>query len=109
MNLRDKRTAVVMGMLRDKQYEPCIKIMALLCGMFIAVRPDSPRALDKTIAAEIARKNCSRVAAYDGYSEALKAAISYCGEDGAIVICGSLYMAAGMRLAVKELFNNKEL
>lgn len=106
MNLKDRRIAVVMGILRDKQYEQCIEIMSSLCGIFIAVKPDNPRALDERDAAEVARRFCDSVAASDDFKEALKAAVSYSKEDGAVIICGSLYMAADMRCAVKELFNN---
>lgn len=91
--IRHKHIIVVMGMLKDKQYERSIEIMAKLCNQFIAVRPDNPRALNLQIAAKTAKQYCKYVSEYDDPIEGLKAAKASCPKDGAVVICGSLYLA----------------
>jgi len=95
-HLAGRRTAVVMGMLRDKQYDECIGVMAQLCGKLFAVRPDNARALAAEKVAEVARKYGCDAAAYDDADAAVRDALDYCGPDGAVVICGSLYMAGRM-------------
>jgi len=99
-HLAGRRTAVVMGMLRDKQYDECIGVMAGLCGKLFAVRPDNARALTAEEAAEVARKYGCNAAAYDDADAAVRDALDFCGPEGAVVICGSLYMADRMRRAI---------
>lgn len=99
-HLAGRRTAVVMGMLRDKQYDECIGVMAGLCGKLFAVRPDNARALTAEEAAEVARKYGCNAAAYDDVDAAVRDALDFCGPEGAVVICGSLYMADRMRRAI---------
>lgn len=99
-NLAGQRLAVVMGMLRDKQYNECIGIMARLCGKLFAVRPDNARALEADEVAEVAMANGCYTAAYEDAGEAVREALEFCGADGAVVICGSLYMADKMRNAI---------
>jgi len=99
-HLKGRRTAVVMGMLRDKQYDECIGVMARLCGKLFAVRPDNARALAAQDVAQAAQRHGCDAAAYDDADAAVRDALDYCGPEGALVICGSLYMADRMRRAV---------
>jgi len=94
--------AVVMGILKDKEYESCIRIMASLCDMFIAVRPNNPRALDAGTTAAVAAKYCARTAKAVSFRAAVSQAASFCGHSGTIVLCGSLYMADALRRAVTK-------
>ena len=99
-HLKGRRTAVVMGLLRDKQYDECIGVMARLCGKLFAVRPDNARALAAEEVAQVARKYGCDAAAYGDADAAVRDALEFCGPEGAVVICGSLYMADRMRHAV---------
>lgn len=105
-NLSGRKIVAVMGMLKDKDYEESIGMIAGLCSNFIAVKPDNPRALNVAAAAEEAKKYCAKVAACDDYAAAVKLALQYAGEDGAIVICGSLYLAGPMRNIVLNYFKS---
>ena len=93
---------VVMGMLADKQYAQSIEIMASLCDRFIAISPDNPRALSPEAAAEVARRSGVDVTAHERIEDAVRSAAAFAGTDGAIVICGSLYMADAARRAVDQ-------
>lgn len=93
---------VVMGMLADKQYAQSIGIMAQLCDRFIATSPDNPRALAPQAVAEVALQSGVDVAAYECIEDAVQDAAAFAGTDGAIVICGSLYMADAARRAVDQ-------
>lgn len=101
-SLSGKRVAIIMGMLKDKDFETCVSLIANLCTMFIAIQPESVRALKNTELARVARKYLSNVDVCDDYAEALKTAALHCGEDGAIVICGSLYLAGKMKKKVHQ-------
>jgi dihydrofolate synthase/folylpolyglutamate synthase len=100
--LAGRRTAVVMGMLADKDVEPSVGLIAPLCGKFVACRPMSPRALPSERAAEVARKHCADVTVRDDIAGALEEAGQYAGAEGAVVVCGSLYLAGPAR---KSLFS----
>jgi dihydrofolate synthase/folylpolyglutamate synthase len=104
-----RRTAVVMGMLADKEYQKAITLIAPLCGRFIAVAPASPRALPAESAAACARPYCADVTAQDDYGLALTDALAYAGGEGAVVVCGSLYLAGPMRKVYFEKFMDGEL
>lgn len=93
MNIKQRPIVVLMGMLKDKQYRQSIAIMAKLCDKFIAVTPISKRALENTIAAQIAGEYCKEVIALDDISEAVKDAKAFCSNGGAIVVCGSFYLS----------------
>lgn len=95
--LTPRRTAVIMGMLADKDYRKSIALIAPLCGRFIASIPQSPRALASEVAAECARAHCADVIIEDDYAKALAEAVRYAGGEGAVVVCGSLYVAGPMR------------
>lgn len=99
-----RRTAVVMGMLADKEYQKAIALIAPLCGKFIAVSPASPRALPAKDAAACARPYCNDVTVEDDYAKALAEELAYAGGDGAAVVCGSLYLAGPMRKVYFEKF-----
>ena len=103
-SMEKQPVAVIMGMLADKQYKECIALMAAQCDRFIAVRPDNPRALDAETVGDIAQAHCDNVMAYDDMQKAVDDAIGFCGRDGAVIICGSLYMTHHMRNAVLKVF-----
>jgi dihydrofolate synthase/folylpolyglutamate synthase len=106
IHIAGRRTAVVMGMLRDKQYHECIGIMARLCDKLFAVKPDNARALEADEVAEVARVHGCDASAFDDADKALREALEFCGPDGAVVICGSLYMADKMRSAAIRLLKH---
>lgn len=106
-NLKGRSITVIMGMLKDKQYEQAIAMMASFADKFIAVKPDNPRALDPGETAEIAQRYCAGSFACDDFREAVKSAAEFSGNGGAIVICGSLYLAAKMRRAVENTFGKQ--
>jgi len=107
-NLKGRGLAVVMGMLKDKPYEQCIAVMAGLADGFFAAAPDSPRALPAEAAADLARRYCRGARAFSDAEEALRAAADFAGRSGAIVICGSFYLAAAMRRAARNIFGKPE-
>ncbi len=105
MTLRDvwqRGPVVIMGMLADKQYEQSVKIITSACQRFIAVRPENPRALDPQVLAQAARRSGVDATAYESMDDAVRDAAAFAGTCGAIVICGSLYLAEAARCAVNR-------
>jgi dihydrofolate synthase/folylpolyglutamate synthase len=102
-HLAGRRTVVVMGMLRDKDYVPSIRLIASFAEKFIACAPQSERALPSSIAADIARGSCADVQIIDDYSRALSEALRVAGRGGVVVVCGSFYLAGPMRKLILRL------
>jgi len=100
-HLQGRRIIVVMGMLADKSYEEPVGVMAALSCAFIATSPESPRALDAAITAQTASKTVREVYLLPRIADALDKAMSLSGEDGAVVVCGSLYLALPARRILK--------
>ena len=79
---------IVMGMLKDKEYEKCIAEIAPLATNFIATQPHNSRALAASILGDIASRYCPNVSIVSNRDEAVHLALKY--EN--ICICGSLYL-----------------
>ncbi len=101
-DLWERHPVVIMGMLADKQVEECVADIVPACCRFIAVRPDNPRALPPQALAEIAGRSGVEAVAYERMDEAMQDAVDFAGAQGAIVICGSLYLAEAARRAVDQ-------
>ncbi|HEX2938290.1 MAG TPA: folylpolyglutamate synthase/dihydrofolate synthase family protein [Ruminiclostridium sp.] len=98
-----EKPVLIIGMLKDKEYEKSISLLAPLAKAVVAVKPESPRALHQNELKDIISKYCKNSAGCENYSGAFKKAIEYSG-GAPIVICGSLYLAGSMRKTVKEVF-----
>ena len=66
------------------------------------------RALPKEKLAEFAGEYCECVELGAGFRESYLRGIELAGKDGAVVICGSLYLAADMRTAVLDWLKEKQ-
>lgn len=67
------------------------------CETIIAVDINSPRALSKEALCMAAQRYCSDCVPAEDYRTALRLAREAAGGEGAVVICGSLYLAAEIR------------
>ena len=93
----------VMGMMADKDYESAVGSIGQRCEAIITIPvPCNPRAVDPYELASAAKKHCAKVETEMDYDEALYHALSLAGDNGAVIICGSFYMASDMRKAVKR-------
>lgn len=92
-----KKTVLICGMLRDKDWEGMVPHLASFADEVIAVTPDSPRALDVQTLAEAFAIRDIPTGIFSDYAAALQLAQTCAGEDGRIVVAGSLYLVGGMR------------
>ena len=102
--INSRPIVVVMGMLKDKDVDTSLTQIAPLCQHFIAVDVDNPRKMSSGELCEMAKEFCDSESAVS-FEEAAKRAVSLAGEDGAIISCGSLYMARDMRNALLKALN----
>lgn len=85
-----KKITLVMGMLKDKEYEKCIKTLAPLANNFIATEPQNPRKLPAKELCEVAGKYTDNTEYYEDKNTAVRKALSY--NNDVTCICGSLYL-----------------
>ena len=87
--------SLVLGMVADKQYEACVRMLVRRADSVYAVQPDNPRALSS-------RELTTMIRAFSPYCNvidcgdvpsALKRAMRYADETDTIIVCGSLYVA----------------
>ena len=96
--LSGKKTVLVTGMMHDKQIDECAKILAPAFREVVATRVDYPRAAATTELREIyEREGCLCHEAPD-IPSAISLAKRLAGEDGVVVIAGSLYVAGEARI-----------
>lgn len=86
----------VIGMMKDKDVDGYLSLVASRCRSIIAVTPDNPRALPASELAELAKRYCSDVKAVENPLEAIRLA----RENGLSLVCGSFFLARQVR---KEL------
>lgn len=100
--LSNRKNILIIGMLADKDVETAVSYIAPNFYKAYTLAPDNPRALSSEELAKIVGKYCDKVIALEDYHEAYKLAVSDAGNDGAVVICGSLYLAGKMRHIIFE-------
>lgn len=94
---KGKYTVCIIGMLRDKDSVTSLSYIKGLFSTIIALSPDNPRAMSAEEFAQEARAYFDMVIPMHNKEHAVKRAFELAGEDGAVVVCGSLYLAAELR------------
>lgn len=93
-------TAVV-GMLRDKDCLPVLRMMAPYCARMIITTVPNPRSYPAEEFAELARGVCRDITICPDCEEAARLALATAGEHGVLVF-GSLYLASAVRPVMME-------
>ena len=91
--LKMRRLHVVMGMVRDKEYEYCVREMARRADVFYACAPEADdRAVNEHTIAALAERDCAAV--YDCHTaeQALGLALGNAAPKDCILVCGSLFL-----------------
>jgi dihydrofolate synthase/folylpolyglutamate synthase len=93
--LEGRPLQLVFGTLGDKDAEAMLRALLPLCSGAHLCPPASPRAAAPEALAGLVRKLAPRtpVAAHQGAAAALAAARAAAGPEGAVLCCGSLYLA----------------
>lgn len=91
--LKMRRLHVVMGMVRDKEYEHCVREMARRADVFYACAPEADdRAVNEHTIAALAERDCAEVYGCHTAEQALALALGKAGPKDCVLVCGSLYL-----------------
>ncbi|MBQ8696367.1 MAG: bifunctional folylpolyglutamate synthase/dihydrofolate synthase [Clostridia bacterium] len=99
----DKKIALIIGVMKDKDYRGMAKLCAPVTGRAFTVTPDNPRALPAEELAQVFANEGIYSTAFTSIEGALTDAYSYAKKNGVPVFClGSLYSYPDFRRAVKK-------
>lgn len=98
------RRVAIMGMMADKDSAAALEILGPLFQKIITVKPENPRSLSAEDLAKTAARFCPEAVPAAGFREALDMALEGLGEGGALIACGSFYMAGELRPLLLEKF-----
>ncbi|HHZ06496.1 MAG TPA: bifunctional folylpolyglutamate synthase/dihydrofolate synthase [Clostridiales bacterium] len=108
--LPNKNIVCIMGMLRDKDSNSSLEYLDGLFDAVITLEPDNPRKQTSEELAEKAVKFFDKVYPMESFSGAVDKALEMAGDDGAVVVCGSLYLASQLRpILIRKLKQRKEI
>lgn len=96
----DKKRVLLIGVLRDKDYEKMTEILAPCADEFVTVAPDSSRALSAEELAGVLSRFSKPVTPCASVAEAVDTAKELAGEDGMVCASGSLYLVGSVRYAL---------
>ena len=92
-NLNNKKITAIMGMMADKDSKEYLRLVAPLFNTLICVKPEGVRGLDKNELKNEACEYLTDIYTAENMTEAIKKAKEISDKEGAIVICGSFFIA----------------
>lgn len=107
MEPQSKEWTAVVGMMADKNYTRAMELIAPLCKSVVTVAIEgSDRSLPGEELAKAAGLFCADVCPASNYDQALSLAAEKSDGDP-VVICGSFYLAGGIRQKALDYFKNR--
>ena len=106
--LHGRKIFAIMGMMADKDTKSAVENLSAIFTKVFAAAPPSPRAMDAEAFASLWRQAGTPAQAAENGRKALQMAFSELGENDAIVICGSLYLAGELRGPAIEIIKNRK-
>lgn len=97
----------VCGMLKDKDFESAVKMIAPLCKKIYTVVPNNPRALTSEEFALVCKKYCDEVYAENSIQSAVKNAVSSLDDGDIFLSWGSLYIAGEIKSEIAKISGKK--
>lgn len=105
----DKKVALLMGVLVDKDYAEMVDILAPYADRVFTVTPDSPRALSSGKLAEVFADANVPARAFDSLERGVEAAYDYAKtQNMPLIMLGSLYMYGEVFESFQKVSKNKE-
>lgn len=93
----DERRVIMMGVMADKNWRAMADILAAAGDEFVAVTPQSPRALPAEALAEYIGGLGKPATVCETVEDGVRAAMERAGEDGMVCAVGSIYMCGPIR------------
>lgn len=101
-NFSDRKSTLVIGMLKDKAIDEVLEVLIPLFDNIIATYPISDRSLDEILLKEKISKIKKNVVAIKDIEEAVKYAFNTTNKGDVIISAGSLYMIGSVRTIVNK-------
>lgn len=95
-----RKAIIIFGVMKDKEYETMIAELSAIAERFIAVTPDTPRALSAKNLAKVMAMYCQNVEYSDTIKEAVEKSINLASTNDIIASLGSLYYIGQVRTLV---------
>lgn len=92
-----KRLITVMGMLKDKDFERCVPLIARRSSAFFATPTRGERGLSSARIARVASIYCAKTTPCEDVAQGVKMAIAAAGKDDVIIGCGSFTLIGEVR------------
>lgn len=96
--LPGRRIVPVIGMMKDKDVESCVALYADLAKEAVATQVDYPRAMPADELRDLLAAHGVNAVSEGTIPAALERAKQIAGEDGIVLVCGSLYVVGEVRL-----------
>lgn len=94
----DRKLTAVVGMMRDKDFADALAVIAPVCDRMVTVTVDYPRTAQAEEIAAAAAPYCDDITPFADWKEGLDYGMKKAGEeDGLMICCGSLFLAADTR------------
>lgn len=101
-----RKAIIIFGVMKDKDYETMVKELSVIADRFIAVTPDTPRALAADNLSKVMSKYCQHVECSDTIKKAVDKAINMASTEDIIASLGSLYYIGQVRAIVGAAFRD---
>lgn len=105
--LNGRKVIAIMGMLADKDVTASLNNLSGLFSHVITLTPPNPRAMSAEKLAARWSELGTQSQAVNHVDDAINKALEMAGNNGAVVICGSLYLAGEVRPRAIELLKSK--
>ncbi len=102
--LGEKKAICVFGMLKDKAYESCLKLLSTVSDTIVVTEVDSPRKETAENLGVVSKRYFSKVYICPDNKKAMEKASVLAAPEDVIFALGSLYMMKNMKDAVEEVF-----
>lgn len=104
---KNSKIVLVIGILKDKEVDAIINRVCPLADTIIVTRPDNPRALDPADLLKKVLKYNQNATEEADINKAIQKGIVLAGEEGTVIICGSLYLVGSARAFIKKIRSNQ--
>lgn len=98
----DVEPVCVFGMLKDKDYDFCLKKLSEITDTVVVTEVDNPRRETVDRLAQTAKKYMKNVYSESENSVAVNRALELAGNDGTVIALGSLYMMKNIKDSIKK-------
>ena len=93
----EKKLVFLTGVLADKNWSAMVGELLPLAKEFVAITPDSPRAMPAQDLAEYMENQGVKAVSCETVQEGVDRAMEAAGPEGAVCVCGSLYIIGEAR------------